>query len=219
MTHNTPAILWDMDGTIIDSKDCHYHAWLQTLERMGLSLTEEAFLASFGRNNRRSLPQYLGYEPDEAQFQKIVTEKEALFLDLMLEESHLIQGVESWLTYAQAHGIPQAVASSSDPHIISELLNKFNLTDYFDVIQPGAHLPAKPAPDIFLMAAEKLGKKPEQCVVVEDSLPGVEGGKNAGMKCVAVTSSFPRAALTLADQVVDDYTGPLLPVLQALGLL
>lgn len=219
MTHNAPALLWDLDGTIVDSKDCHYHAWTLILGEMGLTLDEELFLASFGRNNQSSLPQYLGYEPDQALFDKIVQEKESLFLELVLEESGLIPGVESWLAFAQENEIRQAVASSSDQRIISLLLEKFGLLGYFDAIQPGAHLPAKPAPDIFLLAAEKLGKTPEQCVVVEDSLAGVQGGKNAGMKCVAVTSTFPREALTLADQVVDDYTGPLRPILQALALL
>jgi beta-phosphoglucomutase-like phosphatase (HAD superfamily) len=99
------------------------------------------------------------------------------------------------------------------------MLDKFNLAGYFDAIQPGAHLTAKPAPDIFLQAAELLDQQPEQCVVIEDSLAGVQGGKNAGMQCVAVTSTFPREALTMADFVVDDYTGPLTPVLQTLQLL
>lgn len=219
MTQPTPAILWDLDGTIVDSKACHFHAWTIILGNLGVTLEEDLFLSCFGRNNKISLPKYLGYEPDPEQFDKIVDEKESLFLELFLEESSLIPGVESWLAAAQQSGIRQAIASSSDYKIISLLLDKFNLAGYFDAIQPGAHLAAKPAPDIFLKAAGLLERQPERCVVVEDSLVGVQGGKNAGMQCVAVTSTFPREALTIADYVVDDYTGPLNPVLQALGLL
>lgn len=219
MTHNKPAILWDLDGTIVDSKACHFHAWTTIMGQHGITLEEDLFLSCFGRNNKISLPKYLGYEPEPEQFDKIVEEKESLFLELMLADSSLIPGVESWLANAQESGIKQAVASSSDHQIISMMLDKFNLAGYFDAIQPGAHLTAKPAPDIFLQAADLLDQQPEQCVVIEDSLAGVQGGKNAGMQCVAVTSTFPREALTMADVVVDDYTGPLTPVLQTLQLL
>ena len=79
---------------------------------------------------------------------------------------------------------------------------------------PGAALPSKPSPEIFLRAAKKLEREPEQCVVIEDSLAGVKGGKNAGMKCIAVSTSFSPEALFEADRVVADYHRPLLPMLQ-----
>lgn len=219
MTRPNPAILWDMDGTIVDSKDCHFHAWVQTLAKRGIALGEELFISSFGRNNIISLPTYLGYQPEPEVFNEIIHEKESLFLELVLEDSKLVPGVESWLTTAQENGIKQALASSNDSENIDLLMNKFGLKHYFEAIVPGAKLPSKPNPEIFLKAAKKLDRQPEHCVVIEDSLAGVEGSKAAGMKCIAVTTTMPRESLGLADQVVDDYNRPLLPMLGDIGLL
>ncbi len=99
------------------------------------------------------------------------------------------------------------------------MIDKFGLRHYFEAIVPGAALPSKPNPEIFLKAARKIDRQPEQCVVIEDSLAGVEGGKNAGMKCIAVTTTFSPDDLTLADRVVEDYYRPLLPMLQDIELL
>ncbi len=219
MNPKNPAILWDMDGTIVDSKDCHFHAWFDTLKKRGIDLTEEVFTSSFGRNNMISLPFYLGYQPEPEVFNEIAHEKESLFLEMVLEDSKLVPGVETWLVAAQENGIKQALASSSEPEIIDHLMDKFGLRHYFAAIVPGAALPSKPSPEIFLKAARKIDRQPEQCVVIEDSLAGVEGGKNAGMKCIAVTTTFSRADLTLADRVVEDYYRPLLPMLQDIELL
>ncbi|QRN83194.1 HAD family phosphatase [Chloroflexota bacterium] len=219
MTQHNPAILWDMDGTIVDSKDCHFHAWIETLKKRGIDLTEEVFTSSFGRNNTISLPYYLGYQPEPEVFDEIVHEKESLFLEMVLEDSKLVPGVETWLAAAQENGIRQALASSSEPEIIDQLIDKFGLRHYFGAIVPGAALPSKPNPEIFLKAARKIDRQPEQCVVIEDSLAGVEGGKNAGMKCIAVTTTFSPDDLTLADRVVEDYYRPLLPMLQDIELL
>jgi HAD superfamily hydrolase (TIGR01509 family) len=208
-----------MDGTIVDSKDCHYHAWHQTLSRYEVDLDEEVFTNSFGCNNTISLPIYLGYKPEQELFDQIVHDKESLFLEMILEDSKLVPGVESWLITAQENGIRQALASSSEPEIIDRLLDKYDLKHYFKAIVPGAHLPSKPDPEIFLKAARKLDMQPEQCLVIEDSLAGVEGGKNAGMRCIAVTTTMPRSSLTLADRVVEDYNRPLLPLLQEMDLL
>lgn len=219
MTQHNPAILWDMDGTIVDSKDCHFHAWFQTLAKRGITLEEEVFTTTFGCNNTISLPLYLGHQPEQEVFDQIVHEKESLFLALVLEDSKLVPGVESWLTITQENGIKQAVASSSAPEIIEQLLDKFGLMPYFEAIVPGAQLPSKPDPEIYLKAAKKLGRQPERCVVIEDSLAGVQGSKNAGMKCIAVTTTLPRESLTLADRTIEDYNRPLLPILQQIGLL
>jgi len=219
LTQQNPAILWDMDGTIVDSKDCHFHAWIETLEKRGIDLDEAKFTSSFGRNNTISLPYYLGYQPEPEVFDEIVHEKESLFLKMVLEDSKLVPGVETWLKTAQDNGISQALASSSEPEIIDMLIDKFGLRHYFGAIVPGAALPSKPDPEIFLRAAKKIEREPAQCVVIEDSLAGVQGGKNAGMKCIAVTTTFSPDALTQADRVIDDYHGPLLSMLQDIQLL
>ncbi len=96
-------------------------------------------------------------------------------------------------------------------------MSHFNLLHYFDRIVSGADLPAKPEPEVFLEAARQLKRKAGECLVIEDSLPGVKAAKNAGMKCIAVSTTMLPAELSMADKVVDDFTQPVLPMLAELG--
>jgi beta-phosphoglucomutase len=131
--------------------------------------------------------------------------------------SSLIPGVVDWLSTAKARGISQAIASSGPLENIETMMSSFGLTEYFDRFVSGADLPAKPEPDVFLAAARELQRKPDECLVIEDSLPGVKAAVNAGMKCLAVTTTNPREMLTIADMAIDDFTQPLMGILGELG--
>jgi HAD superfamily hydrolase (TIGR01509 family) len=217
--NNTRAILWDLDGTIIDTKACHFDTWEAVLKKHGHSLDREVYDANFGRNNRTIIPIFLGYQPDEALFESMVSEKEAFFRERAPKEVELIPGAADWLAAAQKLAIPQAIASSGSLENIKVMVSAFKLTGYFSALVSGAMLPAKPEPDVFLEAAGQLGREPGDCLVIEDSIAGVQAAKKAGMACIAVTTTWPRADLSLADAVVDDFTQPLPPLLQDLGLL
>ena len=108
MTHKTPAILWDMDGTIVDSKDCHFNAWVETLKKRGIDLDETKFTSSFGRNNTISLPFYLGYQPEPDVFDEIVHEKESLFLKMVLK-------IQNWFPAWKPGWLPPRIAESNKP--------------------------------------------------------------------------------------------------------
>lgn len=219
MTNNTIAILWDLDGTIIDSSACHYSTWQNALENHGFTLDPAKYAANFGRNNLTNVPLFLGYEPEPAFSAMLIDEKESAFRERAPQESTVIPGVESWLLAAQSRGFPQAIASSGPLDNSETMLRAFNLLHYFDEIISGEHLPAKPEPDIFLVAATALGVEPSHCVVIEDSLPGVTAARNAAMTCIAITTTLPAGSLTLADFVVDDFTMPLDEVLADLGII
>jgi HAD superfamily hydrolase (TIGR01509 family) len=207
-----------MDGTIVDTKACHYATWEALLKKHGHNLDREVYDANFGRNTRTALPLFWGFKPDEAYLESLIEEKDALFRERAPFEVQLIAGVEGWLAAAQQCGIPQAIASSNSLASINAMVSVFDLGGYFSAIVSGATLPAKPEPDVFLEAARQLGRAPAECLVIEDSVPGVQAAKNADMVCIAVTTTWPRAALSLADIVVDDFTRPLPPLLRALGL-
>lgn len=218
MTKMHPAILWDMDGTIVDTKTCHYTTWEAVLKKHGYSLDRTLYDANFGRNTRTILPLFLGFTPEDAHFETLMEEKAILFRERAPFEVQLIAGVKDWLATAQQHKIPQAIASSSSLASIDVMVSLFNLKDYFSAIVSGANLPAKPKPDVFLEAARQLGRAPAECLVIEDSAPGVQAAKNAGMACIAVATTSQKSELSLADHVVDDFTQPLLPLLHELGL-
>ncbi len=218
MTKQPPAILWDMDGTIVDTRVCHYTTWETVLKQHGYTLDQAVYEANFGRNTRTILPLFLGFQPDDAYLERLIEEKAALFRERAPFEVHLIAGVEDWFATAQREAMPQAIASSSSLASINVMVSIFNLADYFSAVVSGASLPAKPAPDIFLEAARQLGRAPAECLVIEDSVPGVQAARNAGMACIAVATSRPQSALGLADVVVEDFTQPLTPLLRELGL-
>jgi len=199
------AILWDLDGIIVDIKVCHLYTWRHVLQQHGVELDKTIFNANFGRNNTTLLPLLLGFEPDEALMRELVHAKETLFRQLAPEQITLISGVKSWLDAAQALNFGQAIASSAPMENITTMLQIFNLGVFFDTIVSGTDLPAKPEPEIFLKAARSLGYTPDQCLVIEDSLAGVQAAKNAGMPCIAVSTTHPRAELGLADLVIDDF--------------
>lgn len=219
MNDQNLAILWDMDGTIIDTTECHFTTWSYTLQKYGFELDRKVYDANFGRNNRTSLPLFLGFDPDPELFKLLLKEKEARFRQVAMDEASLVQGVESWLADAKEAYFLQAVASSASMENITTLMSRFNLLQYFDVFVSGDDLPAKPEPIVFLQAAKVLDQSPENCVVIEDSLSGVKAAKKARMKCIAVTTNHPKSELALADHIVEDFTQPLADVLKDMDLL
>ncbi len=217
MTEQKLAILWDMDGTIFDTKECHYATWVYALEKFGFNLRREVYDANFGRNNKTLIPLLLGFQPEESLVNALIDEKEGYFRQIAPEEIALVPGVESWLIEVKQAQIPQAVASSAPMENITTLLSSFNLQHYFNAFVSGASLAAKPEPDVFLETAKILGRSPKNCVVVEDAIPGVKAAINAGMTCIAVSTTCTIADLLLADHVVKDFTKPLSEILNYLG--
>lgn len=208
MDLNETAILWDMDGTIIDTRMCHYTTWRDTLRKHGYDLDWDVFKMNFGRNTHTILPLFLGFKPDEALAEKLIAEKEQQFRQIVSQQAALVPGVKDWLEKADVLHIPQAIASSGPQANIKFLISSFGLLPFFDAFVSGADLPAKPEPDVFLNAAGILKRQPEQCLVIEDSLAGVEAARNAGMHCIAVATSLPPSELTNADLIVADFTYP-----------
>lgn len=216
MCANPRSILWDLDGTIVDTKDCHFHTWQIALEKHGFSIERSAFEVNFGRNNMTSLPNYLGFQPDAELAAEIIKQKETLFRQFVKREVTLVPGVEAWLARANVMNISQAIASSAPMENITDVLKHFNLDNYFELFVSGVDLPAKPEPDVFLQTASRLGNQPWECLVIEDSVAGVKAAKNAGMMCVAVTTSYDCDKLALADLVVDTFQNTLDEVLNSL---
>jgi beta-phosphoglucomutase len=205
MQNRKIAIFWDLDGTIIDSKECHYHSWKRVFEQHGYPFSRAAFEENFGRNNQAAIKAYLGFEPDRELAEKILEEKESLFREQVVEDGSLVPGVRSWLEAAKTYQFPQLIASSAPMENIKTTLEGFGLHAYFDALISGAALPAKPEPDIFLKTSRDVGYHPERCLVIEDSPPGVRAAKNAGMSCIAVSTSGNKNALSAADLVIEDF--------------
>ena len=197
------AVLWDMDGVLVDTGDFHLTSWKQTFEELGVAFDKEDFRATFGMNNAGILEWVYGKRPEPEEVAQVSEKKESLFRELIKGKAEPLPGVLDWLWRFQTWGIKQAITSSAPPKNIEVLVAELKIENYFDAIISGFDLLGKPNPDVFLKAANAIQVRPEKCVVIEDAIAGVEGAKRAGMKCIAVTTTNPASKLAKADFIVD----------------
>jgi len=200
------GVLWDMDGVLVDTGDLHYAAWLEVLDEYDIDFPREQFDASFGMNNRALLTMLFSRELEPELYAVINERKELRVLELAEGRIQPMSGVVTWLERLQVAGYRQAIASSAPLINIEAMVETMGILTYFDAVVSGIEMPGKPEPDVFLTAASQIDVTPANCVVVEDAIPGVEGAKRAGMKCVAVTTTNTAEALTNADIIVDSLT-------------
>ena len=197
------AVLWDLDGVLVDTGEFHYLAWAEILRPLNIPFSREHFEHTFGMNNWGVLTTLLGSAPDQAFYEKVSREKETRFREIILGQARPLPGVLETLGFLQSKGVRQAIASSAPMENIDVLVDVLALRGYFDAVVSGSQLPGKPAPDVFLAAARALNTPPENCLVIEDAVTGVAGAKSAGMLCLAVTNTNPAEKLRQADYIFD----------------
>lgn len=199
------AVLWDLDGTLVDSEEFHWLSWRDTMRPEGVELTYAQFLASFGQRNDRIVPGWLGPDVDAARIRRIGEDKETEYR--RLAEAHGLTPLPSardWLTTLRAAGWKQAIASSAPRLNVEMMLRVAGLEGYLDAIVSADDVTiGKPDPEVFLKAAEKLSVPPARCIVVEDAQAGVEGAKRAGMRSVGVTKNGELSADVFVRSLVD----------------
>jgi beta-phosphoglucomutase family hydrolase len=185
------AVLWDMDGTLLDSAEYHWRTWQEVLEPEGHILTRDRFTATFGRRNQAVLRELLGRDVPESEMTRIETTKEARYRELVRTGGiKPLPGVVDWLARLRDAGWRQAIASSAPRLNIATILETLGLAAMFDAVAGSEDVTrGKPDPQIFLVAAAKLDLPPARCIVVEDALAGVEAAHQAGMRCIGVGPS------------------------------
>lgn len=205
MKNNLQAILFDMDGVLVDSEEYIFEAVRLMFAEHGITVKpedalpfvgtgENSYIAGIGRSN--------GFEAD------IVRDKArtyAIYGEITHGKLHSLPGTEEFIRQCRKHGLKMAVASSADRVKIEINLREIGISpDTFDAIISGEDVERKkPFPDIYLLAASRLGFAPEKCLVVEDAVSGVAAAKAAGAKCLALTTSFPAEKLAEADLIAE----------------
>lgn len=181
-------MLWDLDGTLIDSRDYHWRAWRDTMEAEGAPITEAEFEASFGQRNEAFLGAWLGPDASAARVRRVAETKEALYRQLVAREGiDLLPGVREWVASLRAAGWRQAIASSAPRRNVEAVEAAVGLVDLIDVAVAAEDVrDGKPAPEVFLTAAARLDVPAARCVVVEDAAAGIEAARRAGMRSVGV---------------------------------
>jgi beta-phosphoglucomutase len=203
--------LWDLDGTLVDSGECHWRAWRDTMRDEGVPLTYEQFLASFGQKNDTILTAWMGAAATPDLIRRVGDAKESLYRQFAVTEGLVpLPGAAEWVARLHDDGWRQAIASSAPAENVRVMLDALNLDRYFDACVSAEDVTAgKPDPQVFLAAAAKLQVPPSACLVVEDAAAGIEAARRAGMKCVGVSRSSELAAdvfvRSLADLAADAF--------------
>ncbi|OJX40368.1 MAG: hypothetical protein BGO78_10910 [Chloroflexi bacterium 44-23] len=189
---NIRAVLWDLDGTLLDTVDLHWQAWQRILSEHHIPLTHETFLPTFGLRNDAFIPMFLGKQVSSAEIERIGDDKERIFRELLhLSPLELMPGVMQLLDIFQHQGWQQAIATMTPYENLAAILEKLPIHSYFDVLVTGEQVQkGKPAPDIFLLAAEQLGVEAQQCMVIEDTPMGIEAAQAGGMLAVGIGAAF-----------------------------
>lgn len=196
------GILWDMDGTLVDTKELHFHSWINTLRRYEIPYSREIFDQIFGLGLEESLKALFGDMYSVDLLHTAGWEKEESFRKAMLGNITPLPGVINLLESFKDADIPQAVASSAPPENVAAILDELKIRPYYRTVVSAKDLPGKPDPSIFLTAARDLQAPPKECIIIEDSVHGVEAARRAGIKCVAVTNTCPAEKLGAADLIV-----------------
>lgn len=201
------AVIFDMDGVLIDSNPYHKEAWLQFTEKYKVELKEEEVAEKiFGKTNTNALRDVFGKEFTPEENEKMGEEKEAIYRELHSKDLAPMEGVKHFLEMLKQHQIPTAVATNAPTSNLDFIMDKTGLRPYFEVaIDSGSVKKGKPDPEIYLKTAEQLGVAPERCIVMEDSVPGAEAGIRAGMKVIAITTSHSKEEFSQTDLVIDTF--------------
>jgi beta-phosphoglucomutase len=202
------SVIFDMDGVIVDSNPYHKTAIQQFCREHGQQLSDDQLLKKvYGRTNREWITALFGDIPEET-IHRYTEEKEELYRRLFNKDIKPLKGLIRFLNELENKKVPRAIGTSAPRSNVDFTLTRTETTRYFDIILNDTFVThSKPHPEIYLKCAQALGLPNSQCIVIEDSLSGVEAGKAAGSKVIGITTTHPAHELSHCDLVIDDFEG------------
>lgn len=200
------AVIFDMDGTLVDSTKADYLAWEKLFTFYNKSLSYQEYLPMLGIKSAEIVRHYLPVKDDQ-DVEFALTQKLVFFHEIISANGiEPVPYADLFLKHIKQLEIPVALATSSRRAKMEMVMEELNLLIYFDTVVTGGDVKnGKPAPDIFIKAAEKLGVPPQNCIVFEDAANGVKAAKNAFMKCVALSSTQSPEVLQEADLIINTF--------------
>lgn len=195
------AVIFDWDGVVVDSSRHHERSWEIIAGRHGLPLPPDHFKRGFGKKNNIIIPD-LGWAHEPDAVNALAREKEEIYRSLVREQGiEPLPGIRELLASLNAEGIPCAIGSSTERANLDALLDLMDVRRFYSAIVSGEEVEhGKPDPSIFLLAAQRLGVAPSECVVIEDAHVGIEAAHRAGMRVAAVATTHPVEELGTADK-------------------
>jgi beta-phosphoglucomutase len=197
------AVIFDVDGVLVDSYDAHLRSWVLMAREHGLEITEDEFASTFGQTSREIVARFWGPDLDSRARAALDARKEAIYRDLIRAHFPAMDGAVPLIDALAAAGFLLAVGSSGPPENIELTLEGLGRRDRFRAIVTGRDVTrGKPDPQVFEIAADRLGVRAERCAVVEDAPVGIDAARAAGMTSVALVGTVPPERLAAADLVV-----------------
>lgn len=198
------AIIFDMDGTMINNMHYHLLAWERMVAELGSELRGEALMAQLYGSNKGVVERVFGVGRfSAAEIQQIGDTKEAYYRELYYPYIKLIDGLPEFLAANHAKGIPMALGTASNMPNINLTLDALNIRGYFSAVVSADDVSnGKPDPETYLQAAAKLGCAPTDCLVFEDVPKGVEAAARAGMQAIVLTTTHPPADFIQFDNII-----------------
>ena len=203
------GVIFDWDGVVIDSSAQHERSWELLAEEIQKPLPPGHFKAGFGKKNQEIIPDLYGWSDAPAEIQRLGDRKEELYRMLVREQGVVdLPGARELLVALRDASIRRSVGSSTPRSNLDAIFAATGLGELFDAVVSANDVGnGKPAPDVFLLAAERLGLEPADCLVIEDAHVGIEAAHRAGMKVLAVATTNPLTELVLADAAVSSLAG------------
>jgi beta-phosphoglucomutase family hydrolase len=198
------AIIFDMDGTLVDNMRLHFESWYDLFWDLGVNLSLERVIEIVnGKTTDEILRDVLGSGLSAQKMDEFAERKEFHYRAIFRRHIKPLHGLRQFLRHARKSGLKLALATSAGPHNIEFTLSALKLKDYFPVIAGGKDVQhGKPEPDLFQLAASRLAMRAQECLVFEDSRVGLEAARRAGMRAVAVSTGFPMEELAELPNVI-----------------
>ena len=196
--------IFDWDGVIIDSSSAHRESWERLAREEKQMLPPGYFEQSFGMKSIKILREILRWSDEPEKLKQLDWRKETLYREVIRERGiESLPGVVKWLQALRLAGIPSVIATSTHSRNVRCVMDILRFDEFFQGMISGENVThGKPDPEVFLLAAQKIGVSPDRCVVFEDAHVGVEAARRAHMRVIAVTTTHPADTLREADRVV-----------------
>ena len=204
------VLIFDMDGVIVDNHTWHFEAWVEFGKRHGFIITREEFGKYFGSTNHMVLSSLFENKLTEEEISILGEEKELIYRELYRPFIKPVAGLKAFLQYATDQGIRLALATSAPFENIKFTLEATGLENYFSVINDSSMVTkGKPDPQVYLITAEKLGVQPTDCIVFEDSVPGILSALDAGMHVIGVATTHKSDELMMfVNKIIMNFEAP-----------
>jgi len=201
-------VIFAMDGVLVDNNPVHVETWKIYADRLGFELTPEKIKNNlYGRTNTDAFRRL--YNPDltDTQCAQLSQEKEGLYREIYKHTILPVDGLINFLSEINEKLIPMVIATSAIPDNVEFITEMLGIAEYFQFVVNENHVTkGKPDPEVYLITVEKLGLPAGNCVVIEDSLSGVQAGLSAGCKVIGITTSHSPIELMHTDLIINDFT-------------